>query len=84
MEDARNSSCVNVSMRRRSCVSAKVTGKQREQQKRGNLHESNIAENNGRPGLQVQIPTHGDREHLESEARQEISGQKQAIISEAE
>ena len=65
------------------CV-GEMTGKQREQQKRGNLHESHIAENDGRSGLQVQIPTHGDREHLESEARQEISGQKQAIISEAE
>ena len=65
------------------CV-GKVTSEQREQQKRSNLHESDIAENDGRPGLEVEIPTHGDREHLESEARQEISGQKQAIIAEAE
>jgi hypothetical protein len=61
-----------------------VSREQRKQQEGRYLCETNIAEHDRGPGLEIQIPAHGDGEHLKPETREEVSSQKQAIIAKAE
>jgi hypothetical protein len=58
-----------------------VAGEKRKEQKRSYLCESDVAENDGRPGLQVQVPTDGDGKHLKSEARQKAPGEQETKVA---
>lgn len=61
-----------------------VTGEEGEEQKRGDLNEAYVAQDERRVGFSVEIPAHCDGEHLEAEVREEAAGEKEAVVAQAE
>ena len=61
-----------------------VAGEQREEQERGHLDETNVAEHNRRTGGKIQIPAYGDGQHLQAKAGEECADEEQFVIRGAE
>src|SRR4051812_6365233 len=55
---------------------SEVTRGKRKQQERCNLNQADITQNDRGPRCDVQVPADGDRQHLQTEARQEIAREK--------
>ena len=64
--------CVEVRMYRLLCTSAKWPAIKRKQKKRNYLHQADVAEDDGRSRLQIEIPTDRHRKHLEAKGRQKV------------
>ena len=73
--------CVEVRMYRLLCTSAKWPAIKRKQKKRNYLHQADIAEDDGRSRLQVEIPTDRYRKHLEAEGREKRPAQQETKVT---
>jgi len=62
----------------------KVAGRKSEQQKGRDLDESHVPQHHGGSGLEVEIPAHRHRKHLQAEARKEVSAQEKSKVPRAE